>query len=252
MVQGLDYLHFNAIMHGDLKPDNLLLSCEGVVKISDFGSSTVVEPGGSINMTLGTPAFMAPEMCQVRAQPYKPFPAECWALGVCLYMMVYGSGTWAANRAAASYTASFQPREGVCLLNPSRRLCDLVKLFHGLADCAAPDYLHLLKHLLSCASLPCPTSQQVHHINNCCYLLYAAPFVAEGTGKLYERIRERDVSYPSVPEISPSLRHLLSGLLTKDADERIPVAQVPSHSLILAKPCQPAGCLFHMHDALVS
>jgi serine/threonine protein kinase len=38
----VDYLHSNLIMHGDLKPDNLLLSADGRLKISDFGSATVL------------------------------------------------------------------------------------------------------------------------------------------------------------------------------------------------------------------
>jgi serine/threonine protein kinase len=42
LVSGLDYLHSNLIMHGDLKPDNLLLSAEGQLKISDFGSAVVL------------------------------------------------------------------------------------------------------------------------------------------------------------------------------------------------------------------
>lgn len=41
-MSGLDYLHSNLIMHGDLKPDNLLLSAEGQLKISDFGSAAVL------------------------------------------------------------------------------------------------------------------------------------------------------------------------------------------------------------------
>jgi serine/threonine protein kinase len=42
LVSGLDYLHSNLIMHGDLKPDNLLLSADGMLKISDFGSGIVL------------------------------------------------------------------------------------------------------------------------------------------------------------------------------------------------------------------
>jgi serine/threonine protein kinase len=41
-VSAVDYLHRNLIMHGDLKPDNLLLSADGRLKISDFGSAIVL------------------------------------------------------------------------------------------------------------------------------------------------------------------------------------------------------------------
>ena len=42
-VQGLDYLHANHVVHGDIKPDNLLLAADGRVKISDFGSSRILQ-----------------------------------------------------------------------------------------------------------------------------------------------------------------------------------------------------------------
>lgn len=51
-------------MHGDLKPDNLLMSSSGKVKISDFGSARFCEKSDMIFATAGTPTFMAPEMCQ--------------------------------------------------------------------------------------------------------------------------------------------------------------------------------------------
>jgi len=45
LVSAVDYLHSNLIVHGDLKPDNLLLSADGRLKISDFGSATVLVSG---------------------------------------------------------------------------------------------------------------------------------------------------------------------------------------------------------------
>lgn len=37
--RGLDYLHYNKVVHGDLKPENLLVSATGELKLADFGSS---------------------------------------------------------------------------------------------------------------------------------------------------------------------------------------------------------------------
>lgn len=43
-VQALDYLHAHKIVHGDLKPENVLLAASGDVKLSDFGCSKVRVP----------------------------------------------------------------------------------------------------------------------------------------------------------------------------------------------------------------
>ena len=89
ILQGLDYLHSKNIVHGDLKPDNMLLASDGRVKISDFGSARTIEHGHTTVRTMGTPAFLAPEMCA--GDPYLGEVADIWALGICLYMFIYGT-----------------------------------------------------------------------------------------------------------------------------------------------------------------
>lgn len=46
VVSGVRYLHFQNIIHGDIKPQNLLVSEEGVVKIADFGISKMLKASG--------------------------------------------------------------------------------------------------------------------------------------------------------------------------------------------------------------
>ena len=61
--QALDYLHYNKVVHGDLKPENVLMSARGNVTLSDFGCSKVIMSGNEyLERCNGTPAFLAPEM----------------------------------------------------------------------------------------------------------------------------------------------------------------------------------------------
>jgi len=44
LLQALDYLHYNKVVHGDLKPENVLMSARGAVTLSDFGCSKARPP----------------------------------------------------------------------------------------------------------------------------------------------------------------------------------------------------------------
>lgn len=89
MAAGLAYLHENSVVHGDMKPENVLLSGTATVKIADFGQARVMQEGAeTMRRTLGTPPFLAPEICA--GGDYKGRPADVWALGVSLYSFLYG------------------------------------------------------------------------------------------------------------------------------------------------------------------
>eukprot|EP00210_Caulerpa_lentillifera_P004735 g4519.t1 len=90
MVQALDYLHSQRVVHGDLKPENVLISANGEVKLSDFGCSKVIVSGNEyLERCNGTPAFLAPEMMKPNTR-YRGTPTDIYAMGVCLYTLVYG------------------------------------------------------------------------------------------------------------------------------------------------------------------
>lgn len=94
IVEGLKYLHSEGVVHRDMKCSNILVDTNGIVKLSDFGSSAVVEPLSKsccFNSLKGTLPWMAPEViCQ---QIYGK-KADIWSLGCCVLEMLTGKTPW--------------------------------------------------------------------------------------------------------------------------------------------------------------
>ncbi|KAL5831171.1 hypothetical protein ACOSQ3_016598 [Xanthoceras sorbifolium] len=89
IVSGLMYLHDHNVVHGDIKPDNLLVTRSGTVKIGDFSVSQVFEDDNDeLRRSPGTPVFTAPECCL--GLTYHGKAADTWAVGVTLYCMILG------------------------------------------------------------------------------------------------------------------------------------------------------------------
>jgi mitogen-activated protein kinase kinase kinase ANP1 len=93
LLVGLQYLHQNYIVHRDLKSANVLISTNGVVKLTDFGSSVKFEENDEyLSRSLkGSPYWMAPEV--VLRQGHS-FPADIWSFGCVLIEMVTGQPPW--------------------------------------------------------------------------------------------------------------------------------------------------------------
>jgi serine/threonine protein kinase len=85
VANGMAYIHFNSMLHRDLKPGNVLLDAHWVAKIADFGtvfdSTKPMSKGGDIQ---GTPPYMAPEIVQKNV--YNK-PVDVWAYGCLLAHM---------------------------------------------------------------------------------------------------------------------------------------------------------------------
>ena len=61
---------------------------KGKIKIIDFGFSTTTDSRSKLSTFCGTPPYMCPELAS--RQPYNGFCADIWALGISLYLMLYG------------------------------------------------------------------------------------------------------------------------------------------------------------------
>ena len=91
VCQGLHRAHKNGLIHRDVKPDNVMVTLDGVAKLTDLGLVKDIE--GELNLTrtgrgLGTPHFMAPE--QFRNAKNVDVRSDIYSLGATLYMMVTG------------------------------------------------------------------------------------------------------------------------------------------------------------------
>lgn len=100
----IKYLHELDITHLDIKPDNILISGNGVLHLTDFGCCELghEDPGNfrspikRRNKLLGTAPYQPPEVSMFRRleftdrPKYDPFLFDCWSLGVILFVLVTG------------------------------------------------------------------------------------------------------------------------------------------------------------------
>jgi TolB-like protein/tetratricopeptide (TPR) repeat protein len=111
VASALAYAHAHDVVHRDIKPDNVLLS-GGVAMVTDFGVAKAVDAAmnqptseliTSIGVTLGTPAYMAPE--QVSGDPLLDHRADLYSWGAMAYEMLAGQVPFAGRTAGAMLAA---------------------------------------------------------------------------------------------------------------------------------------------------
>jgi serine/threonine-protein kinase len=150
VCQALKAAHDVGIIHRDLKPSNLLVSPEGIVKLSDFGvaqvfaSDRLTATGGII----GTAEFMSPEQAQGKRAGKQ---SDLYSLGAVLYAMITGRTPFVGSTAVEviqkhKFGLFDRPKLFVPDL-PTRVDETICKLLEKEPEKRFPDALVLLRHL---------------------------------------------------------------------------------------------------------
>jgi serine/threonine protein kinase len=143
-AEALEAAHNHGVIHGDVKPANILVAANGRIKLTDFGMARVAKRDTGNSPLLGTPAYWCPEQIMGRPQDAR---SDIFSLGVVLYEMVTGTRPFEAdtlqgicNRVLSSTVtpasqlqpsvpASFDEIIAACLAkNPDTRLASGEKL----------------------------------------------------------------------------------------------------------------------------
>ena len=151
-AEALEAAHHRGVIHGDVKPANILTTADGKVKLTDFGMARVAKRDAGDTPLLGTPAYWCPEQIMGRPQDAR---SDIFSLGVVLYEMVTGTNPFAADtlqgvcnrvlssavtppsRLQPSAPASFDEIISACLAkNPDTRMASgnsLAQMLYPLA-----------------------------------------------------------------------------------------------------------------------
>ncbi|XP_045533450.1 cyclin-dependent kinase-like 4 isoform X7 [Pieris brassicae] len=91
-LQGVAYCHRHNCIHRDVKPENILLTSDGVVKLCDFGFARMISPGESYTDYVATRWYRAPEL--LVGDTMYSMPVDVWAIGCVFAELLSSEALW--------------------------------------------------------------------------------------------------------------------------------------------------------------
>nr|CDJ82792.1 Serine threonine protein kinase-related and Protein kinase and Protein kinase C domain containing protein [Haemonchus contortus] len=140
LVEALAALHSMGYIHRDVKPDNMLISRSGHIKLADFGTCVKMNKNGVIKCStaVGTPDYIAPEILQNQGKEAE-FGTEVdwWAVGVFIYEMLIGETPFFAEALVSTYSNIMDHKNSLRFPDEpaiSAHAKDLIRKFLSSAD----------------------------------------------------------------------------------------------------------------------
>jgi serine/threonine-protein kinase len=120
LCEALQHAHAKGIIHRDLKPSNLMVTKDGVLKLTDFGIAKDDDATAltAANSTIGTAAYMSPEQCKGLPLSAK---SDLYSLGVVFYELLTGEKPFVAETTIEMFTKHVSEVP----VRPSRRTADI-------------------------------------------------------------------------------------------------------------------------------
>lgn len=87
VILALEHMHSKGIVYRDLKPENLMLTSNGYLRLVDFGFAKCLEKGQKTYSMGGTPEYMSPELISKTGHS---FSTDLWSLGIFIFEMLMG------------------------------------------------------------------------------------------------------------------------------------------------------------------
>lgn len=135
IVNTLEYLHKNWVIHWDLKLGNLMLNDLMDLKLGDFGLATKLDFDGEWKWTIcGTPNYIAPEVLE--GKNGHSYEVDIWSLGVIIYTLIIGKPPFETANVKTTYEKirknSYKFPDHVAISDCAKDL--ITRILHGTPE----------------------------------------------------------------------------------------------------------------------